>query len=115
MNGRRNSSNAPAVRAITAGVDELVEIYQGDARSAPLDGVTVAFMFLPVGVVAELLPATLRRLPAGARLIAHEQNQLPRSISPRPSESIALIAAGAVTVASCWTAPAGEVGDDLGD
>ena len=69
--------------ATVAGVDDLVSIRHGDARDTDLSAVTVAFMFLPMGVVGEIAADTLDRLPDGARLIVHEQNPLPGSMTPR--------------------------------
>ncbi len=89
--------------ATVAGVDDLVSIRHGDARDTDLSEVTVAFMFLPMGVVAEIVADTLDRLPDGARLIVHEQSPLPDSMTPEPDTSHAVIAADAVTVAHVWS------------
>ena len=85
------------------GVADRVTIEHGDARDADLSTVTVAFMFLPMDVVVELVAETLEKLPAGAQLIVHEQTPLPDSMSPRPDSSHAVIARDAVTVAHVWT------------
>jgi hypothetical protein len=90
-------------RVVTEGVADRVEIVEGDGRSADLRGATVVFMFLPVDVVGDLLASTLRRLPRGARIIAHEQTRLPASIDPAPDSSVALISESGVTVAHRWT------------
>ena len=82
---------------------DRVTIEHGDARDADLSTVTVAFMFLPMNVVAELVAETLDQLPVGARLIVHEQTPLPDSLAPRPDSSHAVIAHDAVTVAHVWT------------
>ena len=71
--------------------------------AADLDEATVVFMFLSMRVVADLVPAMLRQLRPGARLIIHEQSRLPGSMTPMPDESSAVIADGAVTVAHRWT------------
>lgn len=84
-------------------VADRVTIEHGDARDADLSTVTVAFMFLPMNVVAELVAETLDQLPVGARLIVHEQTPLPDSLAPRPDSSHAVIAHDAVTVAHVWT------------
>lgn len=89
--------------ATDTGVADLVEIVHGDGRSADLAEATVVFMFLSMRVVADLVPATLHRLRPGARLVIHEQTRLPDSIDPKPDESVAVIADGAVTVAHRWT------------
>ncbi|MFK7917753.1 MAG: cyclopropane-fatty-acyl-phospholipid synthase family protein [Ilumatobacter sp.] len=88
----------------SAAVTELVTIVEGDAREIDLSAVSVAFMFLPMDVVAEILDDTLDRLATGARLIIHEQTPLAASISRTPSSSTAIIADDAVTVAHVWTA-----------
>jgi hypothetical protein len=85
------------------GVADRVTIEHGDARDADLSTVTVAFMFLPMDVVVDLVAETLQQLAVGARLIVHEQTPLPDSMSPRPDASHAVIARDAVTVAHLWT------------
>jgi hypothetical protein len=90
-------------RATDAGVADLVEIVHGDGRAADLAEATVVFMFLSMRVVADLVPATLRQLRPGARLVIHEQSRLPDSMAPKPDESAAVIGDGAVTVAHRWT------------
>jgi hypothetical protein len=89
--------------AAAQGVSDRVAIEHGDARDAHLSRVTVAFMFLPLDVVVDLVGETLEQLPAGARLIVHEQTPLPDSMSPLPDSSHAVIACDAVTVAHMWT------------
>jgi SAM-dependent methyltransferase len=86
-----------------AGVGDRVSIRHGDGRDADLSAVTVAFMFLPMDVVVDVVADTLERLPVGARLIAHEQTPLPPTMSPRPDASHAVIARDAVTVAHVWS------------
>ncbi len=90
-------------RAAERGVAERVDIALGDGREVDLESATVVFMFLSMRVVADLVPATLRQLRPGARLIIHEQSSLPASMTPRPDETAAVIAPGAVTVAHRWT------------
>ncbi|MDX2379733.1 MAG: class I SAM-dependent methyltransferase [Acidimicrobiia bacterium] len=94
--------DAARARAERAAVGGLVDIRLADARSADMDSPTVIFMFLPVDVVSSLLAPTLERLPAGARLVIHEQGRLPSSIDPRPDESAPIIGEDAVTVAHRW-------------
>jgi hypothetical protein len=89
--------------AAVAGLDDRVTIRHGDARDVDLSDVTVAFMFLPMDVVVEIVADTLQRLPSGARLLIHEQTPLPDSMSPRPDSSHAVISSGAVTIAHLWT------------
>jgi precorrin-6B methylase 2 len=89
--------------AAAAGVDDRVAIEHGDARDADLSDVTVAFMFLPLDVVGDIIADTLAQLTPGARLVVHEQTPLPDSMAPRPDSSHAVIARDAVTVAHTWT------------
>jgi SAM-dependent methyltransferase len=91
-------------RARAAGVDDLVEIVHGDARSVDIGSATVVFMFLPIDVAAHLLGETLGSLTPRARLVVHEQMRLPDSIEPRPTETSALIGDDGVTVAHRWVA-----------
>jgi SAM-dependent methyltransferase len=84
-------------RAESAGVADRVELVVGDARAVDLAGVTVAFMFLPVGALAQLLPQVRRRLAPGSRIIIHEQNRLPTSL--RPDTTALLASDDALTVA----------------
>lgn len=88
-------------------VTDRARIEHGDARATDLSEVTVAFMFLPMHVVAELVPETLARLPVGARLIVHEQTALPSKLSVAPDRSTAIVTADAVTVAHRWTRQSG--------
>lgn len=90
-------------RAADHGVGDLVDIVQGDGLTVDVDDATLVVMFLSIRVVADLVPAMLARLHPGARLVIHEQSRLPASMQPRPEESVALIADGAVTVAHRWT------------
>jgi cyclopropane fatty-acyl-phospholipid synthase-like methyltransferase len=90
-------------RATDAGVADRVEIVHGDGRSTDLADATVVFMFLSMRVVVDLVPATLQQLRPGARLVIHEQTRLPGTMNPKPDESAAVIADGAVTVAHRWT------------
>ena len=89
-------------RAADCGVAGRVEIVHGDGRATDLDDATVVFMFLSMRVVADLVPATLRQLRPGARLVIHEQSRLPISMTPAPDESSAVIVDGAITVAHRW-------------
>lgn len=90
-------------RATDHGVADLVDIVQGDGRTADVGEATVIFMFLAMPVIAELVPHLIGRLGAGVRLVVHEQSPLPDSMRPAPDESVAIIADGAVTVAHRWT------------
>jgi hypothetical protein len=90
-------------RASAAGVADRVEFVQGDARSIDLRPATVVFVFLPIDVVADLLDDVLARLPAGARVIVHEQSRLPRTL--HPESSTVIVGGNAVTVAHVWRVP----------
>lgn len=84
-----------------AGMADRVQFVVGDARDVQLDDVTVVLVFLPVDVLATVLDDVLARLPAGARVIAHEQHSLPPDLRA-PDRSVAVIAPDAVTVAHRW-------------
>jgi protein-L-isoaspartate O-methyltransferase len=83
-----------------AGLTERVEIVHGDASGVPLADATVVVVFLPVGTVEALLPDLLARLPAGARLVAHEQERLRTAVAP--DDRRPLLTAGGITVAHRW-------------
>ena len=76
-------------RAEAAGVADRVELRVGDARTIDLAGVTVVFMFLPVGTLVHLLPEMRGRLAPGSRVVVHEQNRLPASLHPDTTELLA--------------------------
>lgn len=97
-------AEAARARVARAAVGHLVDICEGDARSVDVGSPTVVFMFLPVDVVATLLPSTLAGLDAGARVVAHEQGRLPATIDPAPHDSAAIIGEDAVTVGHRWIA-----------
>lgn len=83
-----------------AGVEDRVEIIQGDAQDIFLDGVTVVFLFVPVRVLGSILPTLLEGLGHGARVVTHEQVPLDNSL--RPTRSRPIISESAVTVAHRW-------------
>jgi hypothetical protein len=92
---------AQALAAATAaGVADRVEIVHGDATRASLADASVVVVFLPVHTVEALLTDLLARLPAGARLVAHEQDRL--DVVPPPDERRPLFTAGGITVARRW-------------
>lgn len=80
---------------------ERVEIVEGDGLALPLDEVTVVLLFLPMTVAAQVIPAVLDRLPAGARVVTHEQAPLHAAL-PAPTVSRALIGTDAVSVGHRW-------------
>lgn len=85
-----------------AGLTDLVAIEHGDAACVSLDDATVVFVFLPADVAGQLLPVIVAGLSPGARVVAHEQHQLPVSIDPE--HSAVLVSGDAVTVAHRWVA-----------
>lgn len=92
-------------RADDQGVADRTTFVHGDARTAELDEVDVVFAFLPVEVVAELLPRVLDRMRPGAVLLIHEQNRLPAGVDPAPDSSDLVVGADALTVAHRWWRP----------
>lgn len=90
-----------AVAAATeAGVADRVDIRCGLAADAPIEEATVVFLFLPVSAVSELLPELVRRLPAGSRIVAHEQARA--EFTPPPDRVAPLFGAAAVSVGYRW-------------
>ncbi len=94
-------------RVAAAGLSDRIEVVEGDATGTPVDDITIAFLFLPPDTAAALLPGLLARLPAGARVLAHEQLAVAWPVAPDRSR---LLAEGHLTVAHRWT-----VGADAGD
>jgi hypothetical protein len=84
-------------------VADRVEIQVGDATRAKLHGASVVFLFLPQDAVRRLVPELLRRLPSGARILAHEQ--VPFHQDLQPDETIPLFAENSLTVAHRWVVP----------
>lgn len=82
---------------------DAIRIVHGDALSADVTETTVVVMFLPLIIVSNVLEDLLRRLPAGARVLVHEQSPLPTAL-PVPTRSIPVIADDALTVAHIWAA-----------
>ncbi|MEO0494674.1 MAG: class I SAM-dependent methyltransferase [Actinomycetota bacterium] len=90
-------------RVVEAGLADTVTIVRGDARTVPLDDYDVVFAFLPVDVMADLLPAVLGRMRPGARLVLHEQHRLPPTMRPAPDRSDLVVSDDALTVAHRWS------------
>ncbi len=86
-----------------AGCESLVTIEHGDALQADLTDASVVLLFLPVDVVGHTVGPLLDRLPAGCRVLAHEQHQV-RS-SRTPDRLVPVVTDGGVTVVSIWTVP----------
>lgn len=95
-------------RAEEHGVSDRASFVIGDARGAQLDDVDVVFAFLPVEVVADLLPRLLPQMRAGAVLLVHEQNPLPDWVAPNPDASDLVVGTAALTVAHRWRRPLAE-------
>lgn len=87
-------------RIEAAGVADRATVIHGDARSADLSSATVVVVFLPIDVVADLFAGLIERLPAGTRVLVHEQSRLPSSL--RPDSSTLIVGHHAVTVAHVW-------------
>lgn len=62
-----------AARASEAG--GRIEVRQGGAATADLSEATVVFMFLPSGLLRDLMPSVRGRMRSGARLVMHEQSR----------------------------------------
>ncbi|MFT6292859.1 MAG: tRNA A58 N-methylase Trm61 [Ilumatobacter sp.] len=92
-------------RVRSFGVEDLITIEHGDARSIDLSDVTVALVFLPMDVVPDVVTETLAALSPGARLVIHEQTPLPANLGVPPERSVAVIAHDAITIAHRWTTP----------
>lgn len=84
-----------------AGLEDRIDIVEGDGLALPLDDITVALLFLPMVVASRVVPTLLERLPSGARIVTHEQATLPDRL-PTPTSSRALIGADAVSVGHRW-------------
>lgn len=87
-------------RAKSQNVSDLVEIRNDDVMKAEIDDATVVFLFLPPQTVSRLLPRLLETLPAGSRVIAHEQSPFETDLPPQ--ESRPLFRSYSLTVASKW-------------
>lgn len=91
-----------ARRAVAeSGVDELVEIVQGDLLDRDLDDFSIVFLFLPGSHVAQILPDVLERLMPGARLLAHEQSPVDWPIAP--DDTYLVMGPAGVTAAHVWS------------
>ncbi|MEM9466165.1 MAG: methyltransferase domain-containing protein [Actinomycetota bacterium] len=89
-------------RAAEHAVSDRAAFVVGDARTADLADAAVVFAFLPVRVIAELLPRLLERMRPGAVLLIHEQNPLPGWVAPAPDRSDVVVGTDAITVAHRW-------------
>jgi SAM-dependent methyltransferase len=95
--------------ASAAGLEHTVRIEQGDGLEADLSDITVAVVFLPVGVAARVVPDLLTRLRPGARIVAHEQSPLLPGM-PAPVRSAPIVGRDALTVAHLWNVAASTAG-----
>lgn len=83
-----------------AGLTDRAQIVVGQAETADLAGADVVFIFLPSHITAKLLPMIMGKMKAPARIIMHEQTQLPAPL--RPSYSVPVIGENALSVAHIW-------------
>ena len=81
---------------------ERTRFIAADATEVDLSEATVVFLFLPVNALAFVLPKLIRSLPAGTKILAHEQAPLPPGLPPTPP--IPVFADRDVTIAYLWTA-----------
>lgn len=91
--------------ATRAGVADRVSFQAVDATKADLSGVTVVFLFLPVHALGHLIPTLLERLPAGGRIVAHEQMKF--DCFPPPNQSVPVLTSDAITVVHIWEKDSG--------
>ena len=84
-----------------AGLADKVEILESDGSTADLGDATVVFVFLPAESTAQIVADVVPRLPAGGRLIAHEQLATAWPIEPDHSQ---MIVGDGLTVAYLWRA-----------
>jgi len=85
------------------GLAERVTLHMMDARHADVSQADVVFLFLPMSVLDTLVPLLLRKMKAGAVLLAHEQKRISSNIT-RPEEQHALIHRDGITVVHKWCA-----------
>lgn len=88
--------------AKAAGVADLVDIRCAEAATAPIESASVIFLFLPIEAVSELVPGLLTRMPAGGRIVAHEQ--APVDFQRQPDISRPVFSDDAISVAHLWRA-----------
>lgn len=86
--------------ANTDGLHDLVNFVHGDTRDAPLDQVSVVFLFQPRNMIRTLVPSLLKRLRPGTRIVVHEQAPLAPNLIPHQSRL--LVTESAATVAHLW-------------
>lgn len=91
----------------SAGLDDRIEIIEGDATEASHVDADVVFAFLPPEAVSAILEPTLNQLPAGAVFLSHEQ--LASKVPTPPDRSKLIIGlpserpeTGGITVANLW-------------
>lgn len=87
-------------RVSEAGLSDKIEIQTGDAFSVDFSEVSVVFIFLPSGLATRLIPRVQQMLPNGARILAHEQNDVQWTVEPTRSQLV--IHPAGITVAYIW-------------
>lgn len=87
-------------RAAASSAAELVEIVEGDAASFDVSSATVVFVFLPADVTGSIVDSALSRLPAGARVVSHEQRPI-LDVTP-PDQIVPMLSPQGATVAHLW-------------
>ena len=91
-------------RVIESGMTERVSILQGDATKMDISDATVIFIFMPVGILQQLLPGLLQQMQTGTKILTHEISPIPADFEPQPDREIPVIGEDAVTVANIWVA-----------
>jgi amino acid adenylation domain-containing protein len=91
---------AARAEVAAAGFGDRIEIVEGDVREVGVGDATVVFCFLPPHLIERLLPGLLAQLPAGGRIVAHEQLGITWEVPPRESR---LVMGEGITVAHVWT------------
>ena len=87
-------------RVRAAGVTSLVDIVEGDAMEYDVAGAQVVFAFLPPRMLTDLQSRVIRRLPAGGRLVTHEQTAV--DWGQQPDAKVLVVEPAGVTVAYQW-------------
>ncbi|MBF9030987.1 methyltransferase domain-containing protein [Rhodobacterales bacterium HKCCE3408] len=78
-----------------------IEIREGFAEDADLTGATIVFLFLPPYLLRQVFPGVVASLPAGARVVVHEQSALDGL--PAPDITRVAVSAEGMTVVQIWS------------
>ncbi|MEZ5259913.1 MAG: methyltransferase domain-containing protein [Ilumatobacteraceae bacterium] len=87
-------------RAIAEAGVQRATIIEGSALDAQLSDATVVFVFVAPKFVADLLPGLLAKLPAGARIVTHQQQPVAWPIEPAAAELV--VADDGISSAYLW-------------